>query len=219
MSQIENVIRRLSTEPTYLLRRQQLPQQAQQQQNQAAVGGGGVVSEETRQKLLAQKRGVQGQQLSVPTGVRPGLASTSSSLNTLLSQPVDPPGGPTSAPYTSNMTARQTQQQQSQVLSQQQMALATAELLGEAPMDDFNAAMDKIAEDMAALRKKMGPVRSAQIDNEVSQFPKYELFVLQNERMIAIFRSVRWPETLWRNQVTYCPGIFFRFQNRIQDRL
>ncbi|KAM7536165.1 hypothetical protein Aperf_G00000097654 [Anoplocephala perfoliata] len=172
MPQIEQVIRRLSNEPTYLLRRQQqLSQQAQQHQNQAAIGGGGVVSEETRQKLLAQKRGVQGQQHGVPAAARPNLTSTSSSLNTLLSQPVDPPGGPTGGPYSSTMATRQTQQQ-SQILSQQQMALATAELLGETPMDDFNAAMDKIAEDMALLRKKIGPVRSAQIDNEICEMAR-----------------------------------------------
>lgn len=129
-----------------------------------------MVSEETRQKLV-QKRGLQNQ-----TGIRvsgPNPSSSSSSLNSLLSQPADHlGGGPVGGPYNAAAMSARTPQMSHQ---QQQMSIATAELLNENPMDEFNAAMDKIAEDMAILRRKMGPERAAQIDNEVSftfLFPK-----------------------------------------------
>lgn len=138
----------------------------QQLQNQG--GSGGIVSEEMRQKLLAQKRSMQGQ------GTRP---TGSSSLNTLLSQPVDHPGAPVGAQYNApNIAARQPQ-----ILSQQQqITLATAELLNENPVDDFNGAMDKIVEDIIILKRKMGPVRAAQIDNEVNLSLDFSIIVLSS---------------------------------------
>lgn len=155
---VERVINQLKTEPTYLLKRQIMHPQPQ---NQGVNGG--MVSEETRQKLLAQKRCIQGQ------GVRP---PNSSSLNTLLSQPVDHPGAPAGTPYNTPTIATR----QSQLLSQQQqISLATAELLNENPVDDFNSAMDKISEDLAILRRKTGPVRAAQIDNEICELARETL--------------------------------------------
>ncbi|VDN98675.1 unnamed protein product [Rodentolepis nana] len=155
---VEKVINQLKTEPSYLLKRQIMHPQ---QQNQGVNGG--MASEETRQKLLAQKRSIQGQSVRPPN---------SSSLNTLLSQPVDHPGAPAATPFNApNVAARQ-----SQLLSQQQqISLATAELLNENPVDDFNSAMDKISEDLAVLRRKAGPVRAAQIDNEICELARETL--------------------------------------------
>ncbi|VDL17932.1 unnamed protein product [Hymenolepis diminuta] len=143
LSTVEKVIHQLKSDPSYLLKKQ----------NQG--GSGEIVSEEMRQKLLAQKRSMQ--------GTRP---TSSSSLNTLLSQPVDHPGAPVGAQYNApNIAARQPQQ----------ITLATAELLNENPVDDFNGAMDKIVEDIIILKRKMGPVRAAQIDNEVCEMARKTL--------------------------------------------
>ncbi|EUB63393.1 Ras guanine nucleotide exchange factor [Echinococcus granulosus] len=168
MGRIEMFIRQLQQDPFHLL--QKRTAQQQQHQGVVVVGSSGAVSEEAPQKLLAQKRVAQAQRF-VPPGIRPTIA-TSSSLNSLLSQPVDPPeagicpypGQMTSQSAAAAATARHMQQQQ-----QQQQMIVTSEQAHQPPADPFQAAMDKLAKEFMTLEKQVGRVRFTRAMNEVSE--------------------------------------------------
>nr|CDS20165.1 ras guanine nucleotide exchange factor [Echinococcus granulosus] len=169
MGRIEMFIRQLQQDPFHLL--QKRTAQQQQHQGVVVVGSSGAVSEEAPQKLLAQKRVAQAQRF-VPPGIRPTIAATSSSLNSLLSQPVDPPeagicpypGQMTSQSAAAAATARHMQQQQ-----QQQQMIVTSEQAHQPPADPFQAAMDKLAKEFMTLEKQVGRVRFTRAMNEVSE--------------------------------------------------
>ncbi|KAL5109309.1 hypothetical protein TcWFU_008187 [Taenia crassiceps] len=167
VGRIEMLIRQLQQDPFHLLRKRAAHQQ--QHQGVVVVGGSGAVSEETRQKLLAQKRVAQAQRF-VPPGIRPTIAATSSSLNSLLSQPVDPPEAAI-CQYSGQMTsqsaaaaaARHMQQQQ------QQQMIVPSEQAHQLPVDPFQAAMDKLAREFVALEKQVGRARFTRAMNEISE--------------------------------------------------
>ncbi|VDM34393.1 unnamed protein product [Hydatigera taeniaeformis] len=165
IGRIEMLIRQLQQDPFHLLRKRAAQQQQQQHQGVVVVGGSGSVSEETRQKLLAQKRVAPAQRF-VPPGIRPTIA-TSSSLNSLLSQPVDPPEAaicsfPSQMAPQSVAAARHIQQQQQQML-------VTSEQAHQIPVDPFQAAMDKLAKEFVALEKQVGRVRFSRAMDEISE--------------------------------------------------
>ncbi|VDD79822.1 unnamed protein product [Mesocestoides corti] len=187
LGKVDMLIRQLQQDPFHLLKKGISQQQRQQQQQQQGVGGNGGVSEETRQKLVGQKRTIQPQRL-MPAGIRPAMA-TSSSLNSLLSQPVDPLGAtpgpfPGQMPQAAAAAARHMQQQhqlhqqqhqnrlmitqQQQQQQQQHQMMVSAEQVHQSPVDPFQAALDKLADDFVMLEKQVGKERFNRAISEIS---------------------------------------------------